>query len=402
MTFRNRLKNFRLFHRLNLLLARPLNGDNIVMKFSLNRFYQHLRNQPLASVYLISGDEVLLVEEASNQLREKAFSEGFLERKIYDVDTSFDWNKLFSDSNNLALFSEKMLIELHIAHSKLGLTGKKLLLHYLDDLSSDQLLLIISNKLESQIIRSDWVKRIEKIGIFLPIWPVTYAELPQWIRGRLSERRIKASPEAVQFLANQSEGNLLAAQQWIEKLCIMMNILDKEVSGEVKEIEDVVSVSLDDVISVVTDQGHYSIFDLVDYVLLGDVNHVIRIIHYLREEGSEPVLILWALTRELRTLIKMVQLLQMGKNLTSVLNAYHVFEKRKAVVSQALKRFDSDKFLFRPLNPGRQACVEKGVQIPAIFSTSLQFAFEIDCVIKGLQVGNVWQMIESLCLTLTI
>ena len=48
----------------------------------------------LKPVYLIAGEEHLLVIEAADALRSRARELGYSEREVHDVESGFDWNDL--------------------------------------------------------------------------------------------------------------------------------------------------------------------------------------------------------------------------------------------------------------------------------------------------------------------
>ncbi|HLD14409.1 MAG TPA: DNA polymerase III subunit delta, partial [Burkholderiales bacterium] len=82
----------------------PINADQLAP--SLKR--------GLAPVYFVHGDEPLLVREAADAIRAAATAAGFSERQVLTVESGFDWNSLFASTQNLSLFAERRLIELHL------------------------------------------------------------------------------------------------------------------------------------------------------------------------------------------------------------------------------------------------------------------------------------------------
>ena len=48
----------------------------------------------LAPVYLIGGEEPLLLQECCDQIREAARAQGFAERELLQVESGFDWSEL--------------------------------------------------------------------------------------------------------------------------------------------------------------------------------------------------------------------------------------------------------------------------------------------------------------------
>ncbi len=53
-------------------------------------------------------------------------------------------------------------------------------------------------------------------------------------------------------------------------------------------------------IASVTDSTHFDVYQLSEAALAGDAPRTLRILDSLRDDGTEPTLVMWALTRELR------------------------------------------------------------------------------------------------------
>lgn len=316
----------------------------------------------LAPVYFIHGDETLLVNECADSIRAAARQQGFSEREVFHAVTGFDWNQLLAASGSLSLFSERRLLELRLPTGKPGREGAEVLSDYARQAPEDTLLLIVSAKLEPAARRSKWVQALDSAGVSIAVWPVNAGQLPAWIDERMRARNMHASREALQALADRVEGNLLAANQEIEKLYLLHG------GGE---------VDLDTVIDLVTDSARYDIYGLVDIALDGNGVHAQRVLGGLHGEGVDPVLVLWALTREIRTLAVMSRDIAGGMPLARVLAAHHVWDKRKPVVGTALQRFR-----------------------PSQWWSLLQRCAGIDRVIKGRAAGNSWDELLQLVLIL--
>ena len=183
----------------------------------------------------------------------------------------------------------RKILELRIPTGKPGDKGSKAIQEYCQNASPDNLLLVIAPKLDAATQRGKWVKALDSCGVLVQTWPVNANQLPRWIGQRLQQAGIKASSQAIEILADRVEGNLLAAVQEIEKLKLLVS--DSEV--------DATTMS-----TVVADSARYNVFTLVDKILLGDAQSAARTLRGLREEGSEPPVILWALSREIRILLK--------------------------------------------------------------------------------------------------
>ncbi|MBK7169998.1 MAG: hypothetical protein IPH83_12455 [Gammaproteobacteria bacterium] len=46
----------------------------------------------LAPMYLLYGEEPLLLQESADELRAACRTRGYAERRIFDADAGFDWN----------------------------------------------------------------------------------------------------------------------------------------------------------------------------------------------------------------------------------------------------------------------------------------------------------------------
>jgi DNA polymerase-3 subunit delta len=296
------------------------------MRLKAEQLNAHLSQGPLAPAYLISGDEPLLLQETADAIRITAKSQGYTERELLHIEAGFDWNTVLTEANSLSLFSEKKILEIRIPNGKPGDKGSKTLQEYASNANPDTLLLITTPKLDGSATRSKWVKAIEGLGAFIQLWPVTANQLPQWINKRLQQAGIQANQQAVSILAERVEGNLLAAAQEIEKL----KLLTPE--GE---------IDADTMSTIVADSARYNVFTLVDTAMQGESQSACRTLRGLREEGAEATVILWALTRELRTLLKANEALASGDHMDWVLKNIGVWEKRKPLIKDALRRLST-------------------------------------------------------------
>lgn len=316
----------------------------------------------LSPVYFIHGDEPLLVGECADAVRSAARQQGFSDRQVFSADSGFDWNRLAAASDSLSLFSERRILELRLPTGKPGRDGAKALCAYTGRLPDDTVLLVISAKLEAAARRSKWVRALDRAGVSVPVWPVETAELPDWIDRRMRRHKMLASRDALQLIADRVEGNLLAAAQEIEKLYLLKG------PGP---------LDLDSVAELVADSARFDIFTLVDAALAGDAVYAQRVLTGLRAEGVEPVLVLWALSREIRALASMARAVKGGMPLGRVLAERRVWEKRKPLIGGVLQRIR-----------GRQ------------WWLLLQRCAVLDRVIKGRAPGSAWD--ELLQLTLRI
>jgi DNA polymerase-3 subunit delta len=238
----------------------------------------------LAGIYLVSGDEPLLVGEAADAIRAAARAAGYADRRVFFIDRSFSWDELRLATQSLSLFAERRLFELRMPSGKPD-KGAALLAELAAQSAADLTYLVVTDKLDRKAGDAPWVQAIEKHGVWLPIFPVDAAALPAWLRGRAKMLHIDIGPEASQLIVDRVEGNLLAAQQELEKLKLLAN------GG---------SIDVDLVLRSVGDSARYDVFQVAEAAAAGDAARALRVLLGLKSEGVEPTLILWALLRELR------------------------------------------------------------------------------------------------------
>ena len=240
----------------------------------------------LAGVYLVSGDEPLLVGEAADAIRAAARAAGYADRSVFFIDRGFAWDELRYASQSLSLFAERRLFELRMPSGKPD-KGAQQLAELAERPPPDVVCLVVTDKLDKKAGEAPWVRAIEKQGVWVPIWPVETAALPAWLRARARQLRVEIEPAAAQLIVDRVEGNLLAAKQELEKLSLLA---------------DGKPISADLVLRSVGDSARYDVFQLAESAAAGDAARALRVLLGLKSEGAEPTLILWALVREVRGL----------------------------------------------------------------------------------------------------
>jgi len=327
------------------------------LKIKANQLPPHLQKN-LASCYLVTGDEHLLVDEALDAIRAAARERGFTSRDLHVGIVGFDWAQLRDSSANMSLFAEKRIVELRLPTGKPGRVGSQAITDMVDRLDSDLMLIVSGPKLDRSAQSSKWVKTIESAGVNVQIWPIGLRELPGWIAERMRQAGLQPDRGAVALIADRVEGNLLAAGQEIEKLRLIL--------GEGK-------VTADDVGNAVANSSRFDVFKLVDAALTGDAKRALRILSGLRAEGVEPVIVVWALTRELRTLANLTDTIAAGTDLASGMQKNGVWNNRQALVRSCIGRHQHGDFhrLLKAANQADQAAKGQLRADPWLLSTDI-------------------------------
>ncbi len=334
------------------------------MQWRYEQVNQQLNSKPLAAIYLVSGDEHLLVQTVCDNIRHAAKKQGFSEREVFHAESGFNWQALLTRSNNYGLFAEKQILELHLAQG-FSEAAAETLKTYANNPPDHKLLLIITGKLERRQQQTTWFKQFDAVGVFIPIWPMESTQLAHWITERLATCGLKAEKEAIQCLMSATEGNLLATAQEIEKLRLYFGADTSQV------------ITQDKLMEALSDNARFDPFKLTDAALQGEPIRCLRILNRLKEEGVEPLLILWALSRDCRQLATLAFQLEQGKNLRTLFQTYHIWEKRQGLFQQALRRHSLTHWY-----------------------QLLRFAARTDRIVKGVESNAIWHALQRLSMSM--
>jgi DNA polymerase-3 subunit delta len=255
------------------------------MKLTPDTLSSHLA-QPLLGAYLISGDEPLLTGEAADAVRARAKETGFTEREVHFLERGSDWNDVRASAGNLSLFGSRRLVEIRLPSGKPGVAGSAALVDLVERGDPDAVFLVLAPRLDRDVQNSSWVKAFEARGAWVQVWPVGPERLLGWLRARARRMSLDIPNEGLELLAERTEGNLLAANQELEKLKLVAE-------GP---------ITVDSILQSVADSARFDVFQLGEAVLVGNVERSLRLLGGLRAEGAEATLVLWALTKAMRDL----------------------------------------------------------------------------------------------------
>ncbi|QLG87013.1 DNA polymerase III subunit delta [Chitinibacter bivalviorum] len=318
----------------------------------------------LAPLYVIHGDEALLALEAAQQIRDAARQAGFSEREVLTVENAahFQWSQLTASGASMSLFAELRLLELRIPNGKPGIEGGKALEAFTNNIPSDILTIITLPKLDKTALNSKWMQALAKVGEVIEAKLIERSALPSWINQRLAAQGQSLASDAMEWLVERVEGNLLAAHQEIQKLALL------HPKGE---------LSLADLEAAVANVARYDVFSLGEAVLTGDAARICHMIEGLRAEGESAVLVLWALAEETRTLYKFAQGRSRGTPAAQLIKEMRIWGNKQRLIERAAERVNAKRL-----------------------KSALQHARKIDGLIKGIGDGDVWHELTDLALLL--
>ncbi len=321
------------------------------MQLSSETLPRHL-TQGLKPLYVIYGDALLLAIEAADSIREAARKAGFTEHTTLIAEQHFKWAELKNQAQSLSLFSDRRLIDLRIPSGKPGVEGGAALQDYVHHLNDDVLTLVTMPKLDWTAQKSQWFAALAKHGVLISADDIPRNHLPDWLATRLMRQKQSTDKATLEFLADRCEGNLIAASQEIQKLGLLFP------PG---------TVSFEQVKDAVMDVARYDIFTLTEAMLAGDVARYAHVLEGLRAEGTATVLILWAISEEVRTLGKLLQATLSGASLRDAMREIRVRKERQGLIENTARR----------------------LKLPHI-ERAIGHAARLDKMIKGLRQGDVW------------
>lgn len=316
-------------------------------------------------VFVVASDEALLSIEAQDAIRATARSLGYVEREVLNADARFDWSKLAESMQALSLFADKKIVEVRLPGGKPGQAGANALEAHAAAANDSVMTIVALPRLDRRDMQSRWVSALERAGVLVDIDTVQRAQLPHWIARRLKQQSQSTTTEALEFIADKVEGNLLAAQQEVRKLALLYP------AGE---------LTLDQIADSVLNVARYDVFQLPLAMLSGDAVRIRRTMAGLEAEGEAIPLVLWVITEELRTLLRLKAHVEAGRPFSVAARDNRLWGPREKLAERALSRVSV-----------------------ATLEAALQRAADVDRAAKGLDAPKVdsdaWLELTELALS---
>lgn len=331
------------------------------MKLKPRQLASHL-SDGVHGIYLVSGNEPLLVDETLEAIRDQARRQGYDERETNVAERGFDWEKLDAGLRNFSLFASRRIVEVRLPTGRPGDKGSRKITALTEAPPGDTVLLFITPRLDRNSAKSKWATMLARHGVWIDLRAPDHTELPRWLAGRLKRAGLDCDQEALEYLAARVEGNLLAAKQEIDKLVLLAG-------GK--------RVTLDVMRQTISDGARYDVFQLGDAALAGDVRRSVQILRGLEREGVAAPLALWALAREAAGLAEVAFGLRRGLSLPRAMHEAGIWRNRQELVGTAARRFRA-----------RSA------------QDLLEQACHADRVVKGARNGQPWAELMRLALAI--
>jgi len=285
--------------------------------------------QNLSPVYLLSSDEPLLLRDWLDETRKSMKQQGFEDIQTYSADTGFDWNELLYEADTPSLFADKKCRIVRIPNGKPGQKGAKAIQALGENSPPDTVFILVLPRLDRSIKNSAWFKRVQQVGELVELKSIYLNQLPDWIMQRAKHKSLSIDAQSAAFLAERTEGNLLAADQELEKLSIRFSGQD-QLSFEIIE-------------QSVAQSARYNNFVLVDACLAGKTRRALRVLNSLAAEGYVTNSLLWALQSTLEKLTGLKRAQMSGQLGQQQWQRLGIWSSQQGLYQRALSRIELDQ-----------------------------------------------------------
>ena len=315
----------------------------------MNKLPNSLTTTP-KPVYLLTSDEPLLIRDWLDAARQSLRERGYEEILTHTVETGFDWDGLLEDGMSMSLFSALKCHIIRFNTNKPGQVGARFIGQICENPVEDTLFILVMPRLDQASKNSAWVKKIGKAGELCELQPVYANQLAGWISQRAMGKGISLQPQAAEYLADLTEGNLLASDQELEKLALAF--------------EPNSQISLEQIEENITRSARYTHYVLLDACLAGQAQRALKILQGLKQEGFQPVQILFALQHALEALQQLKLAQQQNRLNNSSWQSLRIWKSKQRLYMSALSRMSAGQ-----IERGLSSCakldrINKGQQQP--------------------------------------
>ena len=306
------------------------------------------------SYSFVVGNDVFQRMRSIDKLVSYSESLGFshLIHKITDQDPASMLKTVYSQD----LFICKRLLQFNFC-GKVTIEYQRILLDMMGNLNSNDCYLFVFEDMPYAQQKSKWFQECIKNSLCVRNYAVNINIAITIIKLEIkSLNNVSLSLEAIRFLAEKTEGNLLEAYQ----ILLLISAQPKS------------HFAINDVNLLLFDFMIYDTFDLVDSILNQNKHRALKIVSQLLQNKVSPSAILWAIIRELRLLIE----LTIKKNDISyqgIISKSNPYTRNTSLYRNLTSKFTKKEYVSLILR-----------------------CLDIDYIIKGVKVGHYKQKLINL------
>ncbi|MDI1353175.1 MAG: DNA polymerase III subunit delta [bacterium] len=282
---------------------------------------QHLEKK-LSAIYFLIGQDNYLLEDSLNIIKARIKKIHDCEEQILSIQSSDDWNDLSQVANSYSLFSNTVLLTIFYDKKSIDVQGKKILSEYLKAINSRCYILFRAPNVPAKQLQ--WLVNHDQV-LLINAYPLTTEAMKSWIASQLKIKSLTFEPQIPEVIYQYTQGNMLACAQVIEKLSLSHAINSK--------------IDINMALEHLSDQCDHSPFELVDACLMGFGDKAIQILRHAVNNKTEPTLILWMLTQEIRVHLQLMYLTQQKIDIKTAYNQLKIWPQRTSLYQNSIKRF---------------------------------------------------------------
>jgi len=329
------------------------------MNIKYQAIAQNLR-QKLYSLYILTGQDHYLLNDAALAIKKAWRARGECDEKVVHLNGPADWELLREEANSYSLFSEFVLIDARCDKKSIEAAGKKMLQHYLNHINTKCLIMLRAPNVPGKQLQ---LLANNPHTVLMQAYPFAPSELQRWITTQLQNRSIRHEAQVPTLIHQYTQGNMLACAQVIEKLALVSNQ------------DELLSTSM--VLEQLSDQCDYQLYELADACLSARAEKAIHLLRQACQNKTEPTLILWLLSQEVRLLIQLQHLRKQSVSMSAACTQLKIWPQRANAYETTLARL--------PLVKLQQL---------------LQHCQQLDEQIKSNQSVTIWHGLERVAMAL--
>jgi DNA polymerase-3 subunit delta len=285
--------------------------------------------QDIKPVYLLASAELLLARDWLDDARMALRGAGFEDILQLQTDAGFNWQELLQEGDMMSLFSESKCRIVTMPGGKPGQQGSKVIKRLCENPVDGNVYIFVTPALDRQSKNASWCKAIAAVGKIVELKPVYDNQLADWLLQRARGKGFSIDLQSAQFLAERTEGNLLAADQELEKLSLRFS--DQEV------------IDFEAIETSVAESARYSHFLLVDACLAGKTRRALKILQSLEAEGYATAQLRWAVQGSLEQLDRLKQAQRSGVMNDGVWQELRIWRNKQRLYQAAMARLGASQ-----------------------------------------------------------
>ncbi len=318
-----------------------------------------------AAIYWIIGKELFQINQVADALKKVWRQKNAAvdnEVKILTVEKDSDWCEVELEANNYCLFANQILLDVRCSKKTLDSVGKDFFKRYILAPNNSCLLIVRAPHLNLKALQS--LSTQKNIVLINTCYPAK-TTISSWLKKEFKQKFNCSDPQVIERVERYTEGNLLALNQFIDKLYLLY--------------DDTQGLSLTAVNEQLFEQFEYSIYELAEACLGANATKARSILKNAEFNKTEPTLVLWVLAQEIRILMQLSQLLKHSENFNEIAAELKIWSSKIALYKQALCRYRYEDLV-----------------------VLLKFCNRLDTLIKTRGKKHLWNLFEQIACSLCV